>query len=105
MAMIETPIALKNVDEIAATPGIDALFIGPYDLSDVARRRQGAGRAARRKWSERSTTICVAAQKAGKIAGIYCSDAERALAMAKRGFRFIAVASDLGILRKGAAEI
>ena len=33
LAMIETPAALANVDAIAATPGIDALFIGPYDLS------------------------------------------------------------------------
>jgi 4-hydroxy-2-oxoheptanedioate aldolase len=33
LAMIETPTALANVDAIAATPGIDALFIGPYDLS------------------------------------------------------------------------
>ena len=32
-AMIETATALANVDAIAATPGIDALFIGPYDLA------------------------------------------------------------------------
>ena len=32
-AMIETAAALANVDAIAATPGIDALFVGPYDLA------------------------------------------------------------------------
>ena len=70
-----------------------------------------AQRAARHRTStapevERAIdTICAAAQKAGKIAGIYCRDAVRALAMAKRGFKFIAVSSDLNILRKGAAEI
>ena len=32
-AMIETQIALNNVEAIAATPGIDALFLGPADLS------------------------------------------------------------------------
>ena len=47
--------------------------------------------------------ICQAAIKAGKIPGIYCRDAARALAMAKRGFRFIAVGSDGGIVREGAA--
>ena len=47
--------------------------------------------------------ICQAAKKAGKIPGIYCRDAERALAMAKRGFRFITIGSDLGMLRDGAA--
>src|ERR1700719_2776330 len=32
-AMIETRTALDNVEAIAATPGIDALFLGPSDLS------------------------------------------------------------------------
>ena len=32
-AMIETQTALDNVEAIAATPGIDALFLGPADLS------------------------------------------------------------------------
>src|SRR5499427_10222069 len=33
LAMIETRTALDNVEAIAATPGIDALFLGPADLS------------------------------------------------------------------------
>ncbi len=41
--------------------------------------------------------------KAGKIPGIYCRDAERALAMAKRGFKFLTVGSDHGFLRAGLA--
>ena len=32
-AMIETADGLANVDEIAATPGLDGLFVGPADLS------------------------------------------------------------------------
>src|SRR6516164_3403017 len=32
-AMIETRTALDNIEAIAATPGIDALFLGPADLS------------------------------------------------------------------------
>jgi 4-hydroxy-2-oxoheptanedioate aldolase len=104
MAMIETPAALKNAAEIAATPGIDALFVGPYDLATSL--SAGKAQDVTAPEVERAIdTICAAAQKAGKIAGIYCSDAARALAMAKRGFRFIAVSSDLGILRKGTAEI
>jgi 4-hydroxy-2-oxoheptanedioate aldolase len=31
--MIETAAALRDVDQIAAVPGIDALFLGPFDLS------------------------------------------------------------------------
>jgi 4-hydroxy-2-oxoheptanedioate aldolase len=33
--MIETPSALENLDEIASVPGVDALYIGPSDLSQA----------------------------------------------------------------------
>jgi 4-hydroxy-2-oxoheptanedioate aldolase len=102
LAMIETPQALANADAIAAVPGIDALFIGPYDLSTSlsAGKSQDLGAAE----VERAiNAICAAANNAGKIPGIYCRDAARALAMAKRGFRFLTVGSDMGLLREGAA--
>lgn len=102
LAMIETVTALGNVDSIAATPGIDALFIGPYDLSTAL----SAGRAqdiTAPEVERAIDTICAAAVKAGKIPGIYCGDVPRALAMAKRGFRFLTVGSDLALLREGAA--
>ena len=35
--------------------------------------------------------------------GAYCHTAERAVALAKRGIGFLAVGSDLGFLRAGAA--
>lgn len=102
LAMIETNTALANVDAIAATPGIDALFIGPYDLSTAL--SDGKAQDIQVPEVERAIDqICQAATKAGKIPGIYCRDPERALAMAKRGFRFIAVGSDHGIVREGAA--
>ncbi|MFN3658554.1 MAG: HpcH/HpaI aldolase family protein [Pseudolabrys sp.] len=104
LAMIETPAALKNVDAIAATPGIDALFVGPYDLSTAL--SGGKAQDVTAPEVERAIdTIFAAATKAGKIPGIYCRDAERALAMARRGFRFITIGSDLGIVREGAAVI
>jgi len=102
LAMIETPTALGNVDAIAATPGIDALFVGPYDLSTAL--SGGKAQDVQAPEVEREIDrICAAARKAGKIPGIYCRDAERALVMAKRGFRFITIGSDLGIVRDGAA--
>jgi 4-hydroxy-2-oxoheptanedioate aldolase len=102
LAMIETPTALANVDEIAATPGIDALFIGPYDLSTAL--SGGKAQDVQAPEVERAIDqIGVAAAKAGKIPGIYCGDAERALAMAKRGFRFITIGNDLSLVCEGAA--
>jgi 4-hydroxy-2-oxoheptanedioate aldolase len=101
-AMIETPTALANVTEIATTPGIDSLFIGPYDLSTSL--SAGKAQDILAPEVERAIdVICEAAVKAGKIPGIYCRDANRALAMARRGFRYITVGSDLGFLRDGTA--
>jgi 4-hydroxy-2-oxoheptanedioate aldolase len=102
LAMIETPAALANVEAIAATPGIDALFIGPYDLSTAL--SGGKAQDVQAPEVERAIDqIGAAAKKAGKIPGIYCRDAERALAMAKRGFKFLTIGSDLATLREGAA--
>jgi len=47
--------------------------------------------------------IIAAARKFGKIAGAYCHNAERAVALGKRGVRFLAVSSDMAFLRAGAA--
>jgi len=104
MAMIETRTALDNIDAIAATPGIDALFIGPYDLSTAL--SGGKAQDIHAPEVDRAIDrIRDAAVKAGKIPGIYCRDAARARAMAERGFKFIPVASDLGIVRDGASAI
>jgi 4-hydroxy-2-oxoheptanedioate aldolase len=102
LAMIETREAMANLDAIAAAPGIDVLFVGPSDLSigltDGADLdpHSGTVEAALDK-------IVSAATKAGKIAGLYCANAERAVACAKRGIRFLAVGSDLAFLRAGTA--
>lgn len=102
LAMIETAAALANIDAIAATPGIDALFVGPYDLSTAL--SEGTAQDVQAPEVESAIDrICAAAHKAGKIPGIYCRDAERARAMAWRGFRFITIGSDQGLLREGAA--
>ena len=101
-AMIETRAALSNVDAIAATPGIDALFVGPSDLSIAL--TDGATLDPHSPAVEAALDqIVAAAKKAGKIAGLYCINAERALACAKRGIKFLAVGSDQGFLRAGTA--
>jgi 4-hydroxy-2-oxoheptanedioate aldolase len=77
------------------------LFIGPYDLA-TALSKGAAQDIDAREVNEAVDAIGDAARKAGKVPGIYCRDPGRALAMAKRGFRFVAVGSDLGLLRDGA---
>ena len=102
LAMIETRTALANVAAIAATPGIDALFVGPYDLS-VALSGGKQVDPLSADVEKALDRIVTAARKAGKVPGVYCPDAVRAVTLAKRGFRFLAVASDLLMLRAGAA--
>jgi 4-hydroxy-2-oxoheptanedioate aldolase len=104
LAMIETPAALNDLEDIAEISGIDALFVGPYDLSTAL--SAGSAQDVNAPEVERAIDkICAAASKAGKIPGIYCRDAARALTMAKRGFKFIAIGSDLAIMHEGAAGI
>jgi 4-hydroxy-2-oxoheptanedioate aldolase len=102
LAMIETREAMSNLDAIAATSGIDVLFVGPSDLS--------IGLSGGTELDPHSKTVedaldavVKACRKAGKVAGLYCANAERAVACAKRGIRFLAVNSDLGFLRAGTA--
>jgi 4-hydroxy-2-oxoheptanedioate aldolase len=102
LAMVETKTAMANLDAIAAVPGIDVLFVGPSDLS--------IGLTDGKELDPHSATVeaaldklIAACRKAGKIAGLYCANAERAAACAKRGVRFLAVGSDLGFLRAGTA--
>lgn len=103
MAMIETRAAMANLDAIAGTPGIDMLFVGPSDLSMAL--SEGKTLDAHSAEVEAALDqILAACKKAGKIPGLYCIDGERAAAMAKRGFRFLTVGSDLAFLRAAAAE-
>jgi 4-hydroxy-2-oxoheptanedioate aldolase len=102
MAMIETRTALKNLDAILATPGIDGVFVGPSDLSITL----SDGKTLDPHSKDVDATcekIVAAARKAGKIAGAYTATAERANEQAARGFRFLAVGSDGAFMKAGTA--
>jgi 4-hydroxy-2-oxoheptanedioate aldolase len=102
LAMIETRTALQNLDAIVDTPGVDGLFLGPSDLSIAL--TDGKNLDALSKDVERELDrILAAAQRAKKVPGASCHSAERAAALAKRGVKFLAVMSDLAMLRAGAA--
>ena len=102
LAMIETRVALGNLEAIVGTPGIDGIFLGPSDLSLAL--SDGTSLDPLSADVERELDrMLAAAQKAGKMTGAYCHSTERALALAKRGVRFLAVMSDIAMLRAGAA--
>lgn len=103
LAMIETREALDNVGAIAATPGIDGLFVGPFDLS-VALSKGAVLDPFSREVEQALDVVIDASKKEKKISGIYCSNADIAMKAAGRGFRFVAVGGDLSYLRAGANE-
>ena len=102
LAMIETRTALDNLEAILSTPGIDGLFLGPSDLS-IALSDGKALDPLSRDVERELDRMVAAAEAAGKIPGAFCHTAERAAALAKRGVRFLAVTSDIAMLRAGAA--
>ena len=78
------------------------MFVGPYDLATAL--SAGTAQDVQAPQVEQAIDrICASARKAGKIPAIYCRDAEGALAMAKRGFRFIIAGNDLTTLRAATA--
>ena len=102
-AMIETADGLAHFDEIASTPGLDGLFVGPADLS------LGMGLHAFADFTEPALlaaldSIVAAAGQHGLTAGIHAPSPENAAAMAARGFRFVSSAVDEDLVR-GAAEV
>jgi 4-hydroxy-2-oxoheptanedioate aldolase len=101
-AMIETRTALDNVEAIASTAGIDGLFLGPADLSIALSNGADVDPMATEVEREVERVID-ATSKAGKIIGAYCHTADRAVVLAKRGVRFLAVGSDMAFLRAGTA--
>jgi 4-hydroxy-2-oxoheptanedioate aldolase len=102
LAMIETREAIDNVGAIAGTDGIDGLFVGPFDLS-VALSNGAVLDPFSKEVESALDVILDAAKTHKKIPGIFCANAEIALAAAKRGFRFVAIGSDLAYLRAGVA--
>ncbi|MBG6182268.1 4-hydroxy-2-oxoheptanedioate aldolase [Arthrobacter sp. CAN_A214] len=100
--MVETALAVENLDAIAATPGLDMLFVGPFDLS------LALGLDVDDLLSDRSEhaplpTIVRACRTAGIPAGAYAGSPDRTRALQEQGFAWIAVATDTGVLHQGSA--
>jgi 4-hydroxy-2-oxoheptanedioate aldolase len=88
---VETVEGLANVDAIAATEGVDVVFVGPGDLSVSldAYRPEGAAKLA--KAIEK---IIAATLKHGKTSGIFCGRPNDVGRWAAEGASFFILASD-----------
>jgi 4-hydroxy-2-oxoheptanedioate aldolase len=102
VVQIETALALKNIEAIAAVEGVEALFIGPSDLAAALGHLGNPGH------DEVRAAIADALQrirKTGKAPGILApieADARRWL---ESGCLMLAVGSDIGLLARNSEQL
>lgn len=92
LAQIESRTGLANVETIAATPGIDGLFIGPSDLA-ASLGHLGDVRAP--EVLEAIARIAHAAEAAQKTCGIFVSDAVAGKAAVQQGINMVALSAEV----------
>jgi 4-hydroxy-2-oxoheptanedioate aldolase len=103
MPMIETAEALKNLDDILSVPGIDAVYVGPSDLS-LAFGCEPRLDQTDPPVVEAQQRILDACRRHGVVAGIHNATAAYALKMVAAGYQFVTLASDSRFLAAKAAE-
>jgi len=103
-AMIETAQALENLDDILATPGLDAVYIGPSDLS-LALGCKPTFDDLDPKAADAVQHILARAQAHGVVAGIHNGTPEAALRRIAMGFQFVTISSDARLMAAGAQQV
>ena len=103
MPMIETAEALKNLDDILTVPGVDAIYVGPSDLSLALGCKPRLDQTDA-PVVEAQQQIVEACKRHGVIAGIHNATAAYALKMVAAGYQFVTLASDNRFLAAKAAE-
>ena len=98
--MIESAVALEQVEAIAVVPGVSQLFVGPHDLSlslgttvEALLTDDSVGSALAR--------IAAAAAAHGLVVGAFAGIPEVAVRFRDRGISCLAVATDLWLLARG----
>ena len=102
LVQLETKIALKEVEAVAAVEGVDGIFIGPSALAAAF------GHLGNPKHPEVQAAIADAARRIrakGKSAGILTGNADDAEGLFDAGYNFVAVGSDVGVLARTAEAL
>ncbi|OUS10136.1 2,4-dihydroxyhept-2-ene-1,7-dioic acid aldolase [Gammaproteobacteria bacterium 54_18_T64] len=94
--------AVENIEAIAATPGVDGIFIGPYDLSASLGKM---GRLEDPSVREAIQGIGQACRAAGTRLGVFCTSAEAALPYVEKGFTLITTGTDTLLLGLGGRDM
>jgi len=103
-AMIETKQALDNLDSILSVEGLDAVYIGPSDLS-LALGCKPTFDDVDPPVAQAMDHILARAKAHGVVAGVHNGRPDVAKARIAKGFRFVTVSSDARILAAGSQDI
>ena len=101
MVQIENRAALEDVDGIAATDGVDLLFVGPFDLSHALGI---PGQFDHPDMMAALDRVSAAARTHHKAAGLLVMDSEDVGGYAEKGFTFFSIATEANILGQAASE-
>ena len=96
-ALIETREGAENVDAIAATPGVDCLWVGHFDLSASLGI---AGQFEHPDYLAALAKIIEAAKVHGLSLGRLVSSPDEGLADLRKGFDFCCLATDTGLYQR-----
>jgi 2-keto-3-deoxy-L-rhamnonate aldolase RhmA len=102
VVQIEDIAAVEHVDEIIATPGVDAAFIGPYDLSGSMGKLGQVDDPDVQRAIERVVDGCA---QVGMPLGFFSMTTDGARKALQRGIRFLAVGTDIGLLMAAGKDI
>jgi 4-hydroxy-2-oxoheptanedioate aldolase len=102
-AMIETAQALDNLDAILSVEGLDAIYVGPSDLSLALGCRPSLDELDAPA-AQAVAHVLARAQAYGIIAGIHNGTAETAHRRLEMGFRFVSIASDARLMAAAAQQ-
>ncbi|MGE5545000.1 MAG: HpcH/HpaI aldolase family protein [Bacillota bacterium] len=98
----ENVSGLANIEEIAAVPGVDVIFLGPFDLS----QSMGIpGRVESPPVQEAANRVVKVCQRYGKIPGIYCNTAEEARQRADQGFKYLPIGMDSTLIAQALKRV
>ncbi|MBL8293241.1 MAG: hypothetical protein JNN08_15445 [Bryobacterales bacterium] len=94
IAQIESPVGLKNLEAIAATPGVDILWVGHFDLSTS----MGIpGQFQHPEFLAAMKSVVDISRKCGKLAGIQPGSVEQAAQWIGMGYNVISWKADTAL--------
>lgn len=102
VVQIEDIDAVEALPEILGVSGVDAVFVGPYDLSGSMGLLGQIDHPSVRAAVDEVRRVCV---ETGMPLGIFTATAEAARAEVKSGSRLIAVGTDLGLMTSAARAV